>query len=273
VALLILAALFWSTGGLLTKMIDWNPAAIAGMRSAVGGLMVLLVLGRPRFTWSFDQVGGGIAFAGTMITYVIANKLTTAANTIFLQYTSTIYVALFGPLFLGEKTTRFDWAVVTVVLGGMALFFLDSLDLAGFWGNVSGILCGLTFGLFALFMRRQKNESNLESLLIGCAICTAVSLPFMLEAPPGAGDWLGLALLGIFQFGIPFILYAAAVKNISALDSMLIPVIEPILNPLWVLLLLGEVPGAYALVGGAVILLSVTIRGLVRAGGEGGEIM
>jgi drug/metabolite transporter (DMT)-like permease len=268
VFLLVCAALCWSTGGVLTKCIDWNPAAIAGMRSVIGGLMVLLVLGRPSFTWTFSQVGGGIAFAGTMISYVIANKLTTAANAILLQYTAPIYVALLGPWLLGERTTRFDWIMIVVVLGGMVLFFLDSLTLTGFWGNISGIFCGFTFGLFALFMRKQKGQSNLESLLIGCMICTVVSLPFMVRDIPDVKSWFGLVLLGILQFGLPFILYARAVKNISALDSMLIPIIEPLLNPLWVFLILKEVPGIYALVAGAIILLSVIIRTFIIAGKE-----
>ena len=266
VFLLILAAFFWSTGGVLTKWIDWNPAAIAGMRSAIGGCMVLIVLGRPSFTWSVSQVGGGIAFSGTMISYVIANKLTTAANAILLQYTAPLYVALLGPLFLGERTKHFDWMMIILVLGGMVLFFLDSLTPTCFWGNISGIFCGFTFGLFALFMRKQKGESNLESLLIGCVICSVATLPFMCMGIPDVKSCCGLVLLGTVQFGLPFILYARAVKHVSALDSMLIPILEPLLNPLWAFLLLKEMPGIYAMIGGSIILCSVVIRGIIVTG-------
>jgi drug/metabolite transporter (DMT)-like permease len=248
--------------------------AIAGMRSAIAGFVVVLMflfLGRrPRFTFSPAQVLGGLTYSLTVILFVLANKLTTAANVILLQYTAPIYVALLASWFLGEKTTRWDWFVIATVIGGMLLFFLDTLEPGGFIGNILAIISGVTIGCFAIFMRMQKGESTIESLLIGNFVTALVCLPFMLQSMPDLKGWVGLTLLGVVQLGIPYILYAIAVKDVTALDSMLIPIIEPLLNPLWVFFLLGERPGPWALVGGAIVLISVTLRGvkIARMGPE-----
>jgi len=195
-----------------------------------------------------------------VILFVLANKLTTAANAILLQYTSPIYVALFGAWFLGERATRLDWITIFVVIGGMVLFFLDDLTTGGLWGNVCAISSGVTFACVVLCMRKQKNDSPLESIFLGNILTALVGLPFMFEAMPNASSWVGLLLSGVFQLGLSHVLYAAAIKHIAALESILIAVIEPILNPLWVLLIMGETPGPWALLGGFIVLVSVTIR-------------
>ncbi|MBN1572123.1 MAG: DMT family transporter [Deltaproteobacteria bacterium] len=269
IVFILIAAVLWSLGGLLIKIIDWNPMAIAGMRSGIAGLMALgalFVLGRrPSFTLSFSQVGGALVYCATVILFVTSNKLTTAANAILLQYTAPIYVAMFGRWFLGERTTRFDWLIIAVVLGGMALFFLDSLTPGSFWGNVLAIISGVAFGWFVLFMRKQKKESTFESIILGNGLTLLICLPFMFKSMPDSKSWVGLILLGVFQLGLSYILYAAAIKHMTAIDSILIPTIEPLLNPLWVFLMLKERPGPWALVGGAVILVSITARGLMVA--------
>lgn len=263
---LIFAAVFWSLGGLLIKWIDWNPMAIAGTRSAIAGLVIILMFPflrrRPHFTFSPAQVLGGLTYALTVILFVLANKLTTAANVILLQYTAPIYVALLGSWFLGEKTTRQDWFMIATVMGGMLLFFFDTLKPGGLLGNILAIISGIAFGGFAVFMRKQKGGSTIESLLIGNFVTALVCLPFMFKSMPDPKGWVGLILLGVVQLGIPYILYSIAVKHVTALDSMLIPIIEPLLNPLWVFFLLGERPGPWALVGGAIVLISVTFRGI-----------
>jgi drug/metabolite transporter (DMT)-like permease len=265
IGFLIVTAVLWSSGGLLIKWVSWNPIAIAGTRSAIAALVLLVALRRPHLTWSSAQIGGAIAYAVTVISFVLANKLTTAANAILLQYTSPIYVALFGAWFLGERATRLDWTTIFVVIGGMALFFLDDLTIGGFWGNVCAISSGVTFACFVLFMRKQKNDSPLESVFLGNILTALIGFPFMFEAMPSASSWVGLMLSGVLQLGLSHVLYSAAIKHVTALEAILISVIEPILNPLWVLLIMGEAPGPWAFLGGFIVLVSVTIRYVVTA--------
>jgi drug/metabolite transporter (DMT)-like permease len=259
---LIIASVLWSLGGLLIKLINWNALAIAGMRSAVAALILLVYVRRPHFHWSFDQIGGAVAYALTVTLFVIANKLTTAANAILLQYSAPIYVALFGAWFLGEKTNRLDWITIIFVIGGMTLFFLDDLTGGGWRGNICAIMSAVSFAWLVLFLRKQKDGSPFESVLLGNLVAALIGLPFMFESMPDAKSWLGLLLLGVFQLGLSYIFYAAAIKHVSALEAILIPVLEPLLNPIWVFLLLGETPGWWAVVGGTIVLVAVTARGI-----------
>jgi drug/metabolite transporter (DMT)-like permease len=266
--LLIATAILWSTGGILIKSVNWNPLAIAGMRSAIAGIVILLYLRRPRFSWSAAQIGGAITYAGTVILFVTATKLTTSANAILLQYTGPIWVALFGKSFLGEKTTRMDWLMIGAVLVGMALFFLDKLSSGGLLGNIVAIASGVAFGWFILFMRKQKDDSTLETPLLGNAIAAVIGIPFMFGSTPDLTGWAALITLGVLQLGLSYTLFAAAVKHASALDSILVPTIEPLLNPIWVFFLLGERPGPWALVGGSIVLIAVTTRSVFMARGS-----
>jgi drug/metabolite transporter (DMT)-like permease len=263
IGFLIATAILWSSAGLLIKMISWNPIAIAGMRSAIATLVLLVFLRRPHLTWSSAQIGGAVAFAATVILFVLANKLTTAANAILLQYTSPIFAALLGAWFLGERATRLDWTTIFVVIGGMTLFFLDDLTTGGLWGNVCAVASGVTFACFVLFMRKQKNDSPLESVFLGNILTALIGLPFMFQAMPSPSSWVGLVLSGVLQLGLSHVLYATAIKHVTALEAILIAVVEPILNPVWVLLVMGETPGPWALLGGFVVLASVTIRYVV----------
>jgi drug/metabolite transporter (DMT)-like permease len=260
---LVIASVLWSLGGLLIKLVNWNALAIAGMRSAITALVLLIYLGRPRFDWSPAQIGGALAYTCTVILFVLATKLTTAANAILLQYSAPVYVALFGAKFLGEKTRWFDWLTIIIVLGGMTLFFVDDLAAGGWLGNICAMLSAVSFSWLVLFLRKQKDGSPFESILLGNLIAALIGLPFMFESMPDAKSWLGLILLGVFQLGLSYIFYAAAVKHVSALEAVLIPVLEPLLNPIWVLLLIGETPGWWAGVGGMMVLLAVTGRGIL----------
>jgi drug/metabolite transporter (DMT)-like permease len=262
--LLVLTAVLWSFGGLLIKWVDWHPMAIAGMRSLIAGLVILVYHRRPRFDWSFPQIGGAICYAGVVILFVVANKLTTAANVILLQYTAAIYVALGSALFLGERVTRGDWTMIVIVIGGMTLFFVDRLSFGGLLGNICALGDGLAFAGLILFLRKQKGGSPVETVILGNFLTALIGLPFMFRGMPDAQGWAGLLLLGIFQVGLSYILFTIAIKHVTAFEASLVPAIEPVLNPVWVFLFLGEVPGKWAILGGAVILSTITLRYAVR---------
>lgn len=262
--LLLLAALCWSLGGVLIKSIDWPPMAIAGGRSAIAIPMILLCIGRPRFTFSRAQIGGALAYAGTVILFVFATRMTTAANAIFLQYTAPIYVALIGRWYLGEDASRIDWLVIAVALIGIALFFMDRLTVSGWWGNVIALGSGLAFACVALFLRREKAGSPVASIVLGNVIVALAGLPFILQAPSlGESSLWRLVLLGTAQLGLPYVFYATAIKQVTALEATLIPLLEPVLNPLWVMLALGERPGPWAILGGLLVLGAVLGRGII----------
>jgi hypothetical protein len=264
IILLICTAILWSKGGFLIKYIQWHPVAIAGGRSILAALIMWAYVKKPKFTWSSIQIMGAVAYALTVILFVIANKLTTAANAILLLYTGPIYVALFSFWFLKEKITTIDWITILTVIGGMALFFMEKLSHDGLLGNIIAILAGISFAWLALCLRKQKDESPLESLILGNILTGIIGLPFIIDSGiPSQQSMIALIVLGAFQLGLPYILYSKAIKHVSALDAVLIPVLEPILNPIWVFLLLGESIGIWPMIGGAIIIIAITIRAIL----------
>ncbi|MDQ3622813.1 MAG: DMT family transporter [Verrucomicrobiota bacterium] len=270
-ALLLLTALLWSLGGVLIKSVEWNPMAIAGVRSAIAVPLVLLCLGRPRWPFSPAQIGGAIAYAATVILFVAATRMTTAANAIFLQYTAPIYVACCSGWLLGEPARRRDWVIISIALAGIGLFFLDHLTFAGLWGNVLALGSGAAFAGVALFLRREKSGSPMVVILLGNVLAALIGLPFAFTSPPLSGSWLPLLLMGILQLGLPYVLYATAIKHVKALEATLITFLEPVLNPLWVMLVVGERPGAWAFAGGALVLGAVAVRGVLMVREKDGD--
>jgi len=263
--LLIMAAILWSSGGLLIKWVDWNPLAIAGARSGIAALVIRAAFYRSPLTWDSAQLIGAAGYTGTVILFVTATKLTTAANAILLQYTCPIYVAILGAWLLKERTTMKDWLTIGVVLGGMVLFFVDKMSAGGLAGNLLAMASGVTMAVMTIFMRRQKKGSPFGSVLLGNVMTFFIGLPFMFAGSPGVSGLVGIILLGCFQLGLSYVLYSIAIKHVKALEASIITMIEPILNPVWVFFLLGEVPGPWSLVGGAIILLAVIGRYAVPA--------
>ena len=249
---------------MLIKSVPWPPLAVASGRGLIAALFLSLLRGRGlRFTWTGVQWGGALAYALTTVSFVAATKLTTAANAILIQYTAPVFVALFGAWFLGEKSTRADWFTIAAVFAGMGLFLYDGLKFSGLTGILVAQFSGVAFAATVLLLRKQKAGSPLESIILGNVLAFLFGLPALWTAPamPAAG-WAALAVLGTVQLGISYILYATAIKHVTALEAVLIPVIEPILNPLWVMLVLGERPTLVALGGGAIVVGAITWRAL-----------
>jgi drug/metabolite transporter (DMT)-like permease len=254
---------------LLIKTVDWPPLAVAGGRGLIAAVFLTATHRGLKFHFSRIQLWGALGYAACTLTFCVANKLTTAANAIVLQYTAPVWVALFGAWFLGERATRADWFTIAVVLGGMVLFFADSLELTHFFGNAVAVISGICFAGMTLALRRQKDGSAIESIILGNGLAFLVGLPWLVRAPalPTVG-WLSLALLGIVQLGMSYWLYARAIRHVTALEAVLVPVIEPILNPCWVVLAMGEKPTPLALLGGAVVLSAITLRAAASIHGK-----
>ncbi len=266
IILMATTALVWSSGGLAIKLVDWNPMAITGFRSTLAALTLLILFRSSlNFRFSLIKLGAAAGYAGLLITNVAATKLTTSANAILLAYTAPLYVALFAPWFLKEKTSRSDWYFIGITVFGMILFFMDKLSPSGLWGNLIAMTTGFSYAIFTLCMRAQKAASPVESVILGHALTAICGLPFMFSALPSAEGWAGLIYLGIFQQGISLALYVWAIKRLGALEAILIMTLEPIFNPIWVAIGYGEIPGKWAIIGGVVVISAVTMRGLFSA--------
>lgn len=264
VTLLLLAALCWSLGGVLLKSVNWPPLAVGGGRGLVAALFLLAVTWRSKpFRWGWLPLATAVAYTACTVLFAAANKLTTAANAILLQYTAPAYVALLGAWLLKERPTRADWTTIGVVFVGLAIFLYDGLRLNDLAGIALAIASGVAFALMIVLLRLQKDDVPLGSIILGNLFAFLVGLPAIVAAPAlDARSFVALLLLGIVQLGLAYLIYARAIKHVTALEAVLIPVIEPILNPLWVMLVLGEKPSPLALLGGAIVLGAVTTRAM-----------
>lgn len=263
---MVIAAILWSIGGLFIKLVDWNPMAIAGARSGIGAIVMLCYLKKPVIHYKEKStLLGACAYASLLVLFVSANKLTTSANAILLQFTAPIWVALFSGWFLKEKVPKSDWATIVVVMVGMILFFVGDLQTDHTMGNFIALLSGVAMASMIILIRLQKKGSAVEVTFLGNIITFIICLPFFFLSMPGANSLFALLTLGIFQLGIPYIFYAKAIRHVSVIEAILIPIIEPLLNPVWVFLVTGEAPGGYAFLGGMLVMLAIITRGIYRA--------
>lgn len=265
---LILAALLWSTAGAFVKALDWQPMSILAGRGLFTSLVFLLYMRRlpTKITrWTLLAAGGSIA---TQFLFITSTKLTTAANSIFLQYTAPIYVVLLAYWFLHEKPSRTDWIAMGIIFLGLLLFFGDQLSPEGLSGNILAAVSGVTSAVMMVSFRAQKAGSPEDSILIASLVIAIFGSPFILKESWTVTDWLSIAYLGVIQIGLAFILFTKAIKHIPALEANLIGTLEPILNPVWVFLFLGERMGKSALLGGLVVLGGVIVNAIGSAQAE-----
>jgi drug/metabolite transporter (DMT)-like permease len=263
---LLLSALLWSLGGVLIKSIHWTPLGIAGTRSIVA-IVLMSALSPSLFRQvSWQALPGALAYSATVVLFVVATKITTAANAIFLQYTAPIYIAALSPWYLRERTRWSDWIFILVATSGVALFFLDRLGFTGLWGVLAALASGLSFAWMTMILRRQRDSSPEAVLYLGNIVTALLAIPWILQEPSGL--WRnapGLLVLGIFQLTLPYLIYARAIRHVRALDAALVSMIEPILNPFWVMLVTSEKPAPWSLVGGSLVLGSAFFRSIVAA--------
>ena len=268
VLLLVITSVLWSLGGVLLKSVDWHPMAKAGTRSAIAAVVIFTWMRRPKFSWSPNQILGAAAYVGTVSFFAIATDLTTAANAIFLQYTAPVYVALLGAWMLGERTQPRDWLCIALAVAGIAMLCCDGFAANNMPGIFAGLASGFSMALMVIFLRREKDGSPLASLLLGNIATAVIGLPFGVGKMPGAGEWGVLLVLGVLQLGVPYILYGLAIRHVTAIEGILIPLLEPVLNPLWVFLFLGEIPRTWTVAGAVLVLGAMLARGLLGLRGR-----
>jgi len=259
---LITASILWSIGGLFIKLVNWNPMAIAGARSGIAAIVMLLYLKKPVIRLGKIKLLGACTYASLLIFFVTANKLTTSANAILLQFTAPIWVVLFSKFFLNEKIKKHDLSTIVLVMLGMILFFIGDLRGGTFIGNFIAILSGISMAGMVIFLKLLDDDSPVEMTFLGNIITFIIAIPFFFHSVPNLNSILYLLILGIFQLGISYIFYNLAIKHVSPIEAILIPVLEPLLNPIWVFLFTGESPGTYAFIGGAIVLIAISTREL-----------
>lgn len=276
---LVAAAVLFSTGGAAIKAAAFTGWQIASFRSGVAALAILLLSREARRGWSLRVAVVGLAYATCLTLFVLANRLTTAANTIYLQSTAPLYLLVLSPWLLKEPVRRKDVGFMAVIGVGLALFFVGvDQPVATAPDPVRGNLVALGSGLFwALTVcglrwmgaGGEGRGSAVAAVAVGNLIAFAVSLPMALPvgAHPAA-DWGLIVFLGVFQIAIAYLFVTAALRVVPALEASLILLIEPALNPLWAWVFQGERPGAWALAGGALILGATTVKAMVDARGS-----
>ena len=260
---MLICAALWSIAGIFIKLIPWNGFAVSSMRSLVAGLTiaVYMLFSRKRFVLSRKTLLAGVLSASVYTCFVCANKLTTAANAIVLQFTSPVFIVVFSALIFGTKIKKADMLVVIFTLAGIALCFLDQLRGGYLLGNCVAVLAGMFMAGMFMAVGELEGEERFSGILLGQLITFLIGLPALIITKPvfTLPAVLSILVLGIFQLGISYILYIKASKYCPPLACCLLGAVEPLLNPVWVMIFDGETPGMLALIGGIVVVASVTI--------------
>ena len=260
---MIATALLWSIGGIFIKLVPWNPLAIAGLRGVIGGLVMYIYLRirgiKPVF--NKETVKIAIALAGVCTTFVAANKLTTAANAIVIQYCAPVYVLLYIALVQKKKLRPLDIAVVPITILGVSLCFIGQMGKGHLIGDSIAVISGVFFAAMFIFSEGVTDQTRASGIMQGQFLTAIIGLPVLFATRPAFTPQAigGILVLGIFQIGIAYVLYSIAIKRAPLLTCSLLAVLEPLLNPVWVFLFAGENPGVWSLVGGVIVVFIITL--------------
>lgn len=265
--LVVFAVLLWSTGGLLIKLTSIDAYQLTFYRSLFAALTVLILTRKQGLRINGFGLLTAVIYALLLILFVWATKKTTAANAIFLQYTAPIYILVLAPFIIGEKFHWRDLVTVVIVLAGMSLFFVGQLRLQDYEGNIAALFSGIFLGLYIMLLRHPRTEGLNPAI----AVIYGNFLLSFVNAPAGLSviremtytDWFAVTFLGVFQIGLSYILFIKGVRaGTRPLDASLIGFIEPLLNPVWVFIFVGERPSQWALLGGGIIIAAIATHTL-----------
>lgn len=262
IEMLVCAAL-WSVAGIFIKLIPWNSFAISSLRSFVAGITVLAYIRIKKYRIIINRriLTAGILMGLLYVAFVGANKLTTAANAIVLQFTAPLFIVVFSAVIFNKKIRKTDLTAVLITLAGISMFFFDKLETGYLLGNFVAILAGALMAGMYMAMGQSQGEERFSAILVGQITAFVVGLPFVIATKPAlsAMPVLYIVILGVLQLGIPYILYGKASEFCPPLACSLLGAVEPLLNPVWVFIFDGEAPGIYALVGAVIVVVSVTL--------------
>lgn len=260
---MLACASMWSIAGIFIKLIPWSAFAISSIRSLVAGttLLVFIKINKYKIIFNKRTLVAGLFTGLTYTSFVLANKLTTAANAIVLQFTAPLFIVVISAVLYHQKIRRSDLIAVLCTLVGIAMFFFDKLEGGYLAGNIVAIVAGVFMACMYMTTGNAESEERFSAILIGQIVAFLIGLPVVISTHPvfSAGPVACILALGIFQLGIPYILYAKASEYCPPLACSLLGAVEPLLNPLWVFLFDGEKPGLWALCGAIIVVASVTL--------------
>ena len=260
---MLICATLWSIAGIFIKLIPWNGFAVAGVRSLISGITIglYMLMKRYRFVVNATTLKAGIITAIVYTCFVCANKLTSAANAIVLQFTSPVFIVIFSALFLKKPVRRADAAVVSFTLVGIALFFFDQLAPGYLAGNFVAIASGVFMAGMYMLVGDLQGDERFSAITMGQFFTFFIGLPFIIITKPQftMTATVSILILGIFQLGISYILYVKSAEYCPPLACCLLGAVEPLLNPVWVFLFDGEKPGIFALFGSVIVVVSITV--------------
>ena len=264
------AAIIWSTGGLFIKWTSLSGLELSFGRSLLAAITVIIFTRREGFGINRITALTAVLYAALLLLFVLATKATTAANAIFLQYTAPVYVLILEPLLYKERFRRRDLIVVIFCVIGMSLFFIGKLRPQDVLGNLLALASGLCFALYFLLLRHAKSRdvNRASSVIYGNLLVVLICAPFGLAALPNLTkfDALVVIYLGVVQIGVAYTLFTLGMsRGIRSLDAGIVGYIEPVLNPVWVYLVLGERPSKWALIGGTIIVTAVAVHTVLKA--------
>ena len=263
--LIMLAAVAWSSGGLFIKLLHWDPFSILSGRSILAAMVILIYLRRPAIDWTGIQLAGGLGYVGAQLFFILSTQMTAAANAIFLHYTSPLYVILFSCWFLKERPQTADWLSICVIFIGLMFLLGDGLATGGSMGNLFGALSGISMAAVVLCSRKQKSGEPANMVLLGNFMAAAIGFPSLVQETFTFQAVSIILFLGIVQIGLSYVAFSIAIKHLKALEAMIIMTLEPILNPVWVFVVIGEVPGILAIFGAVMVLGAVSGRAIISA--------
>ncbi len=258
------AALLWSTGGIFIKLVTLDAMQISFFRGTFAALVFVIIFKKEIFYANGFTFINALLYAAILILFVLATKMTTAANAIFLQYTAPIYVLIFEPLLNKTKYEKINIITIVVCFLGMTMFFMSKFTPGSMEGNILALLSGVAFAAFLLGMRKNKKEYQFSSIFYGNLIVGIICFSSVLEIKTlSVSNFMMVAYLGIFQIGIAYAVFSYGLKRVFAIEASLISMIEPVLNPVWVFFGYGEVPSAMAIVGGIIIITAISVRAFI----------
>lgn len=259
------AALLWSTGGLFIKLISLSPYAILSLRALFSAALFGIWFRKRVFQWSWNIFLVSVFYCGLVICFVISTKITTAANAIFLQYTAPIYLILLEPVLFRFKLERINILTVIVCFLGMGLFFMGDLEVGDMRGNVLALASGVFLAALMLAQRFNPPDRHEAAIFQGNMLVAVFFFPAVLQGPaPTLPEWGMLAFLGLVQLGLGYVLFTYGLKRVPAFESSLIAMLEPVLNPVWVLIGYGEKPAGTAVAGGLLIVGMLIVRTMIQ---------
>jgi drug/metabolite transporter, DME family len=266
-----IGVLLWSIGGLFIKWTSVSGYEVNLGRCFFAAITIAILTRFKALKADKFTILASLFYVGALSFFAIANKKTTAANAIFLQYTAPIYILMIAPFLLKEKFRWSDLITVVVCILGMILFFVDSTPNnelsteSQFIGNILGLCSGVCLGGYILLLRhpKAKNQNPASSVFYGNIFAILAMLPFIISSPSvwQVKDLIAVIVLGVFQIGLAYFLFTYGVsRGVRSLDASIIGFLEPLLNPVWVFLLLGEKPSQWAILGGAIIILAIVFH-------------